>query len=145
MTRIDVSCQEAKNAFYGFIKHAPDPRADRYCCLDAIYAAECGLAAIIMKERKKSNTTDLSPGKSLKPHCLHSLLELCGRRYSHHLPQRILIIKNATSGRTSTSFQLFDFHSALRYGATIDRANLKDYAECINKLCQWIKTVLETS
>lgn len=132
MARIDVNLSELKAAFNNFRKHAPDAKKDKCCCLDALYAAECGISAVLLRERKETSTRFIKTAS----HDINALLKLCHMPPGFYLPSRITLAENRSVACHSISHT--DLHSALRYGAKMPDAQWKKCAEILAKLFTWI-------
>ena len=134
MSKMHVKFNELKSAFRGFKSHAPNANTDRYHCLDALYAVECGLKALILMEKSMSSTEELYDG--LLTHNLHKLAEACDPPIIHELGASISL-KCRCCPTVSISFE--KFHQALRYGVKISDAEWKEHAIAIDSLYKKIK------
>jgi hypothetical protein len=134
MARVDVSPSELRAAFYSFRRHAPDASNNKCCCLDILYAVECGISVVLLRERQENSTNFL---KDLVPnHNINALLELCKNPPFFRLPSRINLSKNRSIPHYSVSHA--DLHSVLRYGAKIPDAEWKKCAAILINISKWI-------
>lgn len=139
MSRVDVNQHELRSAFNLFRKHAPDAMDSKCCCLDALYAVECGISIILLRE-KKEKTTKYLQGLTAN-HDINALLKLCNAPPPHRLPSRINLSQDRSVSCYSVSHA--DLHSALRYGAKMSEEEWKKCAKILIEISRWIVFNLE--
>jgi hypothetical protein len=137
MAHVEVSFRELTKSFRNLRKHAPDATEGTCCLLDALYAAECGIAALILRQNSYSTTKELVP----KTHDIREMLKKCAVAPAHNLPSRLSVtpLKNARKNHVLFA----NLHSALRYGATLYGREWKECAREVTKLNTWIDNNLK--
>lgn len=136
MSKVDVTVRELESAFNGFSIHSDNAARTRYDCLDALYAIECGIACLILKERRQRDTSDFN--KNIN-HDLNKYIDMLTtqNRPLYKLPSTLTLAPSRTLGPKEVS--LGNLHSALRYGAKIQDSEWKKCAEVLEQLRKWIK------
>ena len=135
MARVDVDFKELKKSFSALRKHAPSIDGNPCCFLDTLYAVECGLAIILLRDSMCSTTKELP---SITPHDIRTMLGHCKGAPSFNLPSQ-LPVKKIPHMRSSVIY-LRDLHSALRYGATLHSHDLEKCAIKIENIIKWIES-----
>lgn len=138
MANVEVNYPELMKSFHRLRKHSQDlytpvQRETSSCCLlDALYAAECGIAAIILRENNYASTKEIMQ----KTHDIRIMLTKCVSAPAHRLPSQLPVkpLKNVRGKHILFS----SLHSALRYGATLHERERQQCAREIEKLITWI-------
>lgn len=134
MSTLQAHYRELLSAFWGFKAHAPNADTSRYNCLDAFYAVECGLKALVLCERQFASTTILQ--EDLKTHSLHKLANMCNPPISHTLYGKVSLKDRSCPPQ---SIPLEKLHEALRYGIKLSDTEWKKHAETLDALYETVK------
>lgn len=138
MSALHPHVRELRSAFLGFKSHAPNASTNSYNCLDACYAVECGLKALVLSEKWLTSTEMLQD--DLKTHCLHKLANMCKPPVSHTLHGSVSLKSRSCPPQT---IPLNKFHQALRYGIKLSDTEWKKHAGTLDALYETVKCRLK--
>lgn len=134
MSSLYANSAELRSAFFGFKQHAPDAKHSRFACLDAFYAVECGLKALILIQHKSNISKELRD--KLITHNLYELAKMCNPNITLNLYGSV---KLKSRGDTPEKVPLDKLHQVLRYGIKIEDSEWKKHAMVLDDLYETLK------
>lgn len=134
MAPVEANFRELRNSFHSLCKHAPNITENKYNLLNALYAVECGIAAIILRQKNYNSTKNIEK----KNHDIREMLDLCTGAPKHNLPSRIAVLP-LPDGSRKNHVPFSKLHTVLRYGVKLQDTEWKHCAIEVEKLITWIE------